>query len=159
MKPRPLGRFSSAISQIASVLGYPECARIVGRSESLVRKWADPDVDTLPNLRQCLALDAAYVAGGHGNAPLAGLYLQRLRQSVDKDPRTPPDVVMQTLMIQALTGQLSAAVAIAIDPAGPGGRAITARERDEILRLANEIREDAETLFDGMSALLDPLDA
>ena len=51
MKLRMPGTLSAAISEIRQKLTERKCAEIVDRSESLVRKWADPDEPSLPNLR------------------------------------------------------------------------------------------------------------
>ena len=82
MKLRNPKEFSAAITRVRAALGEEGCARAVGRSDSLVRKWADPDHPAVPNLDQALSLDAAYVAAGHGDAPILGLYQDLIENGI-----------------------------------------------------------------------------
>ena len=78
MKPRTPGSFEAAIMRIVGNVTDETAALAVGKSPSLVRKWADPDCDTLPDLRQSLALDACYVEAGCGPAPILAVLVSRL---------------------------------------------------------------------------------
>lgn len=44
--------------------------RVVGKSGSLVSKWSDKDEDAKPSIYQCIQIDAAYEAAGHGKGPV-----------------------------------------------------------------------------------------
>lgn len=74
MKPRSPKTFAAAVTRIKAVLGESTCAEIVDRSESLIRKWADPDHESQPSLSQAVALDSAYVSSGRGDPPLLQVY-------------------------------------------------------------------------------------
>jgi len=50
MKRREPGTFASAITRIKAAVGEDQCSEAVDRSASTVRKWADPDHPSLPNL-------------------------------------------------------------------------------------------------------------
>jgi len=63
-----------AVTIIAGRIDYPEMALLVGKSESLVRKWSDPRAGRAPTLAQAMALDAAYLAVGGDRAPILSAY-------------------------------------------------------------------------------------
>lgn len=80
MKRRLPANLSSAASQISEALGPDRVAQIVGRSPTLVYKWADPELAYFPNLQQALELDSAFVATGHGVPPFLTAYATLLKQ-------------------------------------------------------------------------------
>lgn len=49
-----------AVTQIVARIGAKRAADAIGKSESLVYKWQDPDRGEMPNAEQMLALDLAY---------------------------------------------------------------------------------------------------
>lgn len=64
-KLRKANTLESAVLNNIAVLGIDGAARAVGKSEPLVRKWSDPDSETVINLKQAAVLDiAAMEAGG-----------------------------------------------------------------------------------------------
>jgi hypothetical protein len=67
-----------ALAQIADLLGWDGCAAVLCKSESAVRKWADPDIEREISLRDAMRLDAAYLRAGGGRAPLYEVYGLRL---------------------------------------------------------------------------------
>lgn len=77
VKPRHPVSWSGAVTRIMGALGLAAAAS-VGRSDSLVRHWADPDGDREPNLTQAVALDAAYVLATGDAPPLLRVYEQLL---------------------------------------------------------------------------------
>ncbi|MEG3182103.1 hypothetical protein [Sphingomonas sp. LT1P40] len=66
--------FAEAVSRIADRIGYSAAARLVGRSERLVRKWSHPTSRAFPTLDQGLRLDAAFMADGGDGAPILETY-------------------------------------------------------------------------------------
>lgn len=74
--------FPKAVSTIAALIGYPQMAVIVGRSQRLVRKWSHPTASAHPTVAQGVALDAAYVEAGGGSAPISETYLQLLDREI-----------------------------------------------------------------------------
>lgn len=69
MKPRPPLTIESALDRAAGLIGYAGIAKATGKSESLCRKWADPDCEQQINAKQMLAVDAACMEAS-GEAPL-----------------------------------------------------------------------------------------
>lgn len=65
--------FEDAITRVLGYLGADRAAEAVGKSTSMVRQWSDPDIDTLPNLKQAAALDAA-CASETGEMPIGSVY-------------------------------------------------------------------------------------
>ncbi|MCA3264947.1 MAG: hypothetical protein ING19_02665 [Azospirillum sp.] len=77
VKPRHPVSFPGAVTRIMGALGLG-AAQAIGKSDSLIRKFADPDHDAQPNLDQALALDAAFVLATGDEAPILRVYLQKL---------------------------------------------------------------------------------
>lgn len=77
-KLRAPASFEHAITRIAGLIGWEECARLTARTDRTVRDWSDPDSPHLPTIEQACALDAAYRANGGGDAPLYQVYAMRL---------------------------------------------------------------------------------
>ena len=139
MKPRDPRAFSAAVTKIRSALSDEVCAKAVGRSTSLIRKWADPDLKNLPNLDQALALDMAYVEAGNAEPPILALYEDLMEDYATRHGKTVVDILVSALSVQGVVGDLSEAIREAIDTDGPGGVAITPRERTGILELLDRL--------------------
>lgn len=93
--------FPDAVTRICGALTPAAAAAAVGKSKSLLRMWADPDTENLPNVAQAAALDAAYVKGGHGEPPLAAAYgaeLLRLDGGICSERREPPQERLQQVI-------------------------------------------------------------
>ena len=60
MRSGHLDTLKGAIALIAETIGADELARKVGRTNWLIYRWADEASDSLPNVEQARALDAAY---------------------------------------------------------------------------------------------------
>ena len=74
-------------------------AQIVGRSPTLVYKWADPDLAYFPNLQQALELDSAFVAAGHGAPPFLTAYATLLKQRTAAVPQRKSDALSEAVGI------------------------------------------------------------
>lgn len=59
-KLREPGSIPHAITQVMAVLSPEGAGEAVGKSESMVRFWSDPDKPDLPTVEQAIKLDAAY---------------------------------------------------------------------------------------------------
>ena len=120
MKPRTPKSFAAAITKVMSALSDDRCAEIVGRSDSLIRKWADPDHASLPTLYQALALDVVYAREGHGSPPIMEVYEDLIEHAVDDRDDVPVDILFSALGVQGVVGDLSEAIQSALRPSGPG---------------------------------------
>lgn len=150
MKLRAPKRFAAAITRIKNALGERICAEAVGRSPSLIRKWADPDHTSRPNLVQALALDVAFVEGGHGEPPILALYQQRLARAVVAQAEKPPiDVVLAALSVQAAVGDLSQTF-VAKRMEGLAGNAFSPNEKNQILNLLEHLHEQVAQIEDAL---------
>lgn len=152
MKPRSPKSFAAAVTRIRSKLGEGACAEVVGRSASLVRKWADPDHHSVPNLEQALLLDQAYIEHGFGKPPLLELYGEQLAgalkdRNIDEDPI---DMLITALTVQGVVGDLSEAIREAISETGDGGQKITPRERMNILEILERLDAQMEKIEDAV---------
>ncbi|MCM0018411.1 MAG: hypothetical protein NBV67_00290 [Tagaea sp.] len=91
VKPRHPISWAGAATKIMGALGLGAAAAI-GKSDALIRRFADPDLDDEPKLTQALALDAAFVAATGESAPFLRVYETRLRAmtaSIAHDPVAP----------------------------------------------------------------------
>ncbi len=99
MKRRLPANLSSAASQISEALGPERVAQLVGRSPTLVYKWADPDLAYFPNLQQALELDSAFVAAGHGAPPFLTAYATLLKLRTATMPQRKSDALSEAVAI------------------------------------------------------------
>lgn len=152
MKPRHPKQFASAVTKIRSALGDDRCAEAVGRSASLVRKWADPDHASLPNIEQAMLLDAAYVEHEGKKPPLLDLYTAIVSEyaSAGNDQKVRVDILLSTLSVQGIVGDLSEAIREALSASGDGGKALTPRERSSILAILDRLDEEIDSIEDAV---------
>jgi hypothetical protein len=131
----PLGEHD-AVAQAIGLLGIDLCRQVTGKSESLIRKWADPDEDAhhIP-FAQALRLDAALVA--RGLPAVFGPVLHDVEASVRRadalDPASMPEPATALVKVAADAGQVAGAVEVSlrdghVSPIEAAGVATTARE-------------------------------
>lgn len=156
MKLRKPGTLSAAITLIKTRLSEDECARIVDRSASLIRKWADPDDSALPNLRQGLLLDAAYIRAGHGEPPVQAWYASHLERIIADRPDDTLDIVLAALELQSAVGELSGVIADVRSNDDLDGGVLSANERAVLLGLINKIETDIQEIEDYLQGELAP---
>lgn len=146
MKLRTPGTLSAAINKIKAQLSEQLCAKIVERSESLIRKWADPDDPALPNLRQSLLLDAAFVKQGFGEPPIQSWYLDRLNGIIYDEPKQAVDLVLSTLKAQSAIGQISSMVAQFTVDGSRRQETLSANERAVLLGMIEDLSDELDEL-------------
>tara|TARA_R110000737_G_scaffold10365_1_gene26029 strand:+ start:187 stop:666 length:480 start_codon:yes stop_codon:yes gene_type:complete len=151
MKLRNPKEFAAAVTRIRSALGEEGCARAVGRSDSLVRKWADPDHPAIPNLDQALSLDAAYVAAGHGDAPIFELYQDQLEDRINGAGVLAGEIVPAALMVQSIVGDLSEIIRECLGQEG-GALVLSHNSRISLLSLIDRLEEETDRLEDAVEA-------
>ncbi len=88
VKSRHPVTIKGACARIRGHLGLA-AAEAVGKSDSLVSKWGDPDRDEIPNGEQMFQLDAAYLRAGNRVAPLKAVYDHRIAEVLAEQPETP----------------------------------------------------------------------
>jgi hypothetical protein len=107
MKPRPYGSFARAVTRIREGVGEHQCAALVRRSPALIKKWGDPDHACLPNLRQSVVLDLAFVRSALGEPPIFETYREKLRQALQEGPVECLDLMRFTMLIQSTVTDLT----------------------------------------------------
>lgn len=150
MKPRTPKSFAAALTKVMAALSDERCAEIVGRSDSLIRKWADPDHASLPTLHQAFALDTVYAREGHGDPPIFEVYADLINDAVDERHDVPVDILLSALSVQGVVGDLSEAIRAALDPDGSGGSAITPNERQIILQILDKLEDQTDLIEDAV---------
>lgn len=148
MKPREIQSFEAAIAEILESVGHAYAAEEMGLSESMLRKWSDPDEPKLPNLSQALRLDSLYRSlfpGAPENAPLAQRWLFALRAE-NLPARDAGAPAIEVLGVTSTVGRIAEALREAL-----ADGSLNATER-EMLRTAIK---DARTSIDDLAAAID----
>ena len=85
MKARNARKIEGALLEIVHKLGIKKCSNVVDKSTSLIRKWSDPDICTLPSLQQALALDLEYARELRGIPPILHVYSLAIQNVLEAD--------------------------------------------------------------------------
>lgn len=107
VKPRHPVSWAWACTRIQGALGTSAGAAI-GKSDSLIRKFADPDTDAVPNLDQAVALDAAFALATGEEAPILRVYLQRLEDLTRGAAHAAQAPHARMLRVMAEAGEIAA---------------------------------------------------
>ena len=151
MKLREPNSFAAAITRIKRRLDDEQCATLVNRSPSLIRKWTDPDLAVWPNIAQAVILDAAYMTAGGGEPPILEAYQELVEAISNEPPPEPADLILSVLSLQAAVGDLSEAIADSRSVTSPGGSNITAGERQSIVMLLDRLEEKIDSIEDALT--------
>ena len=146
MKPRPYGSFARAVTRIRERVGEHQCAMLVRRSPALIKKWCDPDHPCLPNLRQSVALDMAFVRAALGEPPIFGAYGGKLEQTAPEVAAEAFDPVRFTLMIQTTAADLARCIMEAVDSFKSRYDPLPLAQRREILGIIEELEAQLKRL-------------
>lgn len=149
-KPRHPLTFAAAATRALGILGGPEAARAIGKSESLVRKAADPDVDFDLNIAQCAALDLACLAVTSAEGRPETPFLTVFGALVARAPGQEAGVAELLHRVAVVTGE-TGDLARTVDQAARDG-AISANERVRIAEAAQRQIKAAQDVLDAVSA-------
>lgn len=141
-KVRQPDSFEGAVTLIAATIGFDTCAAAIGKSEGLIRVFTDPDQDTIPNLRQAMELDAAYIAATNEAGPLAAVYCDKLRERVGELKHQPLNPLLRLARIGAEVGDVHQAVIEA-----KADNKITKAERAKIVGEVNDAIKELQKLL------------
>jgi hypothetical protein len=149
MKPRPVLSIVDAVTRMLAELGPAALAKAVGKSESLVRAWSDPDRDEQPSLPQAILLDRLWLASGRVNPPLIAAYRAQLRLSAQLGAVLPPnagELRSRALAVQVEVGEL------ALDTlATTADGTISPAEAARLAKDANDIGKAAQQILDALA--------
>jgi hypothetical protein len=137
-KRRNFMTFEETLDRMIHELGIEHAANAVDRSPWTLRKWADPDHDSLPNLMNAVQLDEAYTRAGLTGATLFQTYAALCKHELASHAIDPKDA---TLGVQSAIGALSSEIAQATHALGESGTDITDAERKAILRETQRSKE------------------
>src|SRR5512147_394854 len=151
MKTRPQGSFARAITRIREALGEARCEEIVGKSPALLRKWCDPDNDSLPNLHQAVELDIAYVRSGSGEPPILLAHSEQVWRSTQGQAREVLDLVRFMTSMQSTFAHLVQSIVQAVDARESSSDPLTAAQKREILAIIEKLDEQSKRLERSMN--------
>lgn len=150
-KPRAPLSVGAALARIAGYIpgDYAEMGRLLGRSESLVRAWGDPQRRERVAIDDAIVLDLAYRTAGGDGAPIYEAYGAKL--SADGTLWFAEEIALgrhaATLIREC--GEAEAAVVLAAQPGA------TRRDRERAMREIEEamaVLSRARIMLGGVSA-------
>lgn len=150
MKDRVPKSFAAALTKIKLALGDERCAALVGRSTSLVRKWADPDHPSLPSASQALVLDVAYSQNGSGDPPILKVYEELIGDATDAAAEELVDLIDSTLNLHSIVGDLSQSIREVINPTAHAGVGLSEYQRVRLLAILDRLEEETDKIEDAI---------
>ncbi len=135
-KPRTPGTLPDAIVRIMAGIGTGAAAQAVGKSESLVRYWSDPDDDRYPSAPRALALDAAMKAAT-GETPIADWHRAALTL-IDAPAHEPAEPLDRLGQLNKEFGEFAEALAMA------GNGSLSGNLANHVLKELQDLIDHAE---------------
>jgi hypothetical protein len=131
-KLRPPLSIEQAVLLVAASIGFDEVERIIGRRESTVRSYGDPDRPEQISLRDAIALDRAFAAAGGDGHPFHHVFCHELELPAAATAPNKGAIARLAAIAAKESGEANAALLNAV---GPGGTAtdieIARRELEE----------------------------
>lgn len=145
LRARPVLSFAAACARARDLLGREAMAEAVGKSESLIHAWCDPErPEVVPSIRQAVLIDHLCVARA-GERPIT----EALRLMTDRArPGRLPHLMHGIAELMAEVGDVARATREALSD-----HQLTANERAGIAREVEEARAVLDRL---LRALADP---
>lgn len=104
----------------------------------------------MPNLEQAFALDLLYARTVSKKPPILGIYTERLTDFLDGRKRLTVNLLIATLSVQGVVGQLSDAVAKATKSGETEGVKLSNYDRATILGLVDKLQEISDLIEDAV---------
>lgn len=141
-KIRQPDSLAGAVSAVCDVIGWARASEIVGRAESTIRQWGNPDIIVqIDSIQSAILLDAAFTKATKKPGPISARMADAARELAGIDIHEPKSLSERLIDLHSEIGDVHAAVRDAISEAGDGGKKITARERKAILTETGEARQ------------------
>jgi hypothetical protein len=88
----------------------------------------------------------------HKKPPLLDLYTDVMAEylSADRNQKVRVDILLSTLSVQGIVGDLSEAIREALSPQSEGGRQLTPRERSDILTILDRLDDVVDSIEDAV---------
>lgn len=141
--------FAGATTRAMGILGGPEAGRVIGKSEALVRKAADPDHPWMLNLEQAVALDLACLAVTTAEGRPETPFLTVFAALVARDPGGEAGVTELLHRVAVVTGE-TGDLARTVDQATRDGE-LSPNEKTRIAEAAQRQIRAAEAVLDAVS--------
>ncbi len=140
-KPRIPDTIHHAMTLIMAELGVEPCAKVLGKSASLLYKASDPDDDFMLNLQQCFALDQAYFEATGAIPPITAFFMRSFHAPEPTAPKR--SITQQILQISKELGECSAKVLLFTSATSDGGKRITHNEAVEAMKEIDDVEQAA----------------
>jgi len=111
-----------------------------------VRKWADPDEASLPNVAQAARLDRAFVSAGLGEPPIQNVIENEAFCAVDGEENVQESVVVALLDLQAAVGELTHLAAEDLNLARRSSPRLSALDQRSLLESIDVIERETRAL-------------
>lgn len=151
MKPRRIHSYEDAVTRIMGALTAERCGEVIGKSESLIRKAADPDTDFQLSIAQAEALDRAYIEATGDEPPILTAMRERLSGTAGPGHNA-ADPLQRLASVTAEVGEVARLVEHALADDGPGGEVLTPRETYELGRAVQEAIDVLQNLVRDVNA-------
>jgi len=144
MTPDDPDDFHGALKRLFGAVGWTRSAEVAGASESLLRKWADPQAArNPPHMETCLLIEEVGIRELRFSvdmAPFSAMWRRRLLKASNREQRLKA-VVHELHDVVAATGDLTRLVDQAI-----ADNKLTPEEKRAIRRSAEDLRREIDEL-------------
>lgn len=153
MKKRMPNTIEDAVTIVIGSIGAEAAGEVIGKSASLIRKMADPDVSFCPSLEQAMMLDAACHAGG-GGMPLFALYKRAMQHAAagGEAPTSAERLDRAMLSLTASVGEVAGALRAATAEDSDAGAALSVNERADIAAQTRQLRGELDKMEAALGA-------
>jgi hypothetical protein len=142
-KIRQPDSLAGAVSAVCDVIGWARASDIIGKSESLVRQWGNPDINTqIDSIQHAIMLDAAYMQATKKPGPIAARMAEAARELAGVDLHSPKSLPERLIDLHSSVCALHMHVRDALEDDGK----LDQRERKQILESCSEVKHGVSKL-------------
>lgn len=144
MTPDDPDDLHGALARLFEAVGWARAAEIAGKSESLLRKWADPQASANhAPLEACLEIELAGLQAlrfSPETAPLSGMWRRRLQAATNQEQ------ALKAVMHELHDVTRSAARVTAVVDAAIADNYLSSEEKRAIRRVVDDLRREIDDL-------------
>lgn len=139
MKPRAPGSHHDALNMICAGLGFERVREIVGKSESHIRGWTDPDNEREISFAQAMLLEEEAIRTS-GQRPLTSVWVKRM-EAIGTAAQATESLPVSIMDVTAQLGQLAMTAREILKD-----KVVTPAERNQLLRDISKLRTELDEL-------------